>query len=44
VLSWLLYCLFEPREVCLFLMSIDFDAEMLGYASYFYTLKYNCGA
>jgi len=44
VLAWLLCCLFEPREVCLFLVSIDFDTEMLGYANYFYALKYNCEA
>jgi len=44
VLAWLLYCLFETRDVCLFLVSIDFDAEMLGDTSYFYALKYNCGA
>jgi len=48
VLAWLLYCLFKTGiktcDVYLFLVSIDFDAEMLGYASYFYALKYNCGA
>jgi len=48
VLAWLLCCLFKARvktrDACLFLVSIDFDAEMLGYANYFYALKYNCEA